>query len=60
MPMRGAAAGSSRVQRARTARGKSSFSSRDTGRNWAMTTARSSRVVRARMIGGWMIGTRAM
>ena len=60
MPISGAAEGRNRIQRISTVNGNRIRSSRLTGRSCDITTRRSFSVVRARMIGGWMIGTRAM
>ena len=60
MPMRGAALGSSSTQMTVTKIGNRIFSSLETGRSWVMTTERSFLVVRARIIGGWMMGTSAI
>ena len=60
MPTSGDAGGSSRITSSRTVNGKRMRSVADTGRSSSMATARSSSVVRARMIGGWMMGTSAM
>ena len=40
--------------------GEAMRSMRLTGRNWVMGSLRSSSVVSARMMGGWMMGTSAM
>ena len=60
IPINGAALGSSSTQMAVTKMGKRIFSVLETGRNCSITTLRSFLVVRARMMGGWIIGTRAM
>ena len=59
-PMSGTADGSSSAQRRRTMSGKHIFSIFFTGRSCGILMRRSSFVVRRFMIGGWIIGTRAM
>ena len=58
--IRGPAEGTSRATNTVTMMGKMIFSRRETSRRGRMTIRRSSAVVRARMMGGWMTGTRAM
>ena len=60
IPIRGAALGTNRMQSRTTRNTKTIFSLRDTSRNCFILILRSSTVVSARMIGGWMIGTNAM
>ena len=60
MPISGAASGSSMPTSRHSSSGKTIFSTWLTCRSWVMTMARSSGVVSARMIGGWISGTRAM
>ena len=59
-PKSGTAEGSSKPQKMVTAIGKIMRSVLETSRNCCMTIMRSFRVVRARMMGGWMIGTKAI
>ncbi len=59
-PINGAAEGSSRIQSPSTRMGKMIFSTLPTGRSWLMRILRSLLVVRARMMGGWIMGTSAM
>ena len=59
-PMSGAADGNRKDTNAVTTMGKTIFSCLDTFRSCFMTISRSFRVVRARMMGGWMTGTSAM
>ena len=59
-PMSGTAEGRSTAQRSSTMSGKHIFSIFLTSRSGGILMRRSSFVVRAFMIGGWMIGTRAM
>jgi len=60
MPTSGAASGSSIPTNRQSTSGKTIFSTWLTCRSCCMTMARSSLVVSARMIGGWISGTRAM
>ena len=59
-PMSGVADGNNTAQVVSTVMGKRIFSSLETGRSCTIFILRSSSVVSRRMIGGWMIGTRAM
>ena len=59
-PMSGTALGSNTAQRRRTMSGKQIFSIFFTSRSGGILMRRSSFVVSAFMIGGWMIGTSAM
>ena len=59
-PTRGAASGTRKLTKMVTAMGKMIFSVWDTARSCFMVICRSALVVRARMMGGWMTGTRAM
>jgi len=59
-PMSGVADGSRMAQVVRTRIGKMIFSSLETGLSCCILINLSSLVVRARMIGGWMMGTKAM
>ena len=56
----GPAEGTSRATNTVTTMGKRIFSRLDTSRRGRMTISRSALVVRTRMMGGWMTGTRAM
>ena len=60
MPINGVAEGSNRIATSSRISGNRIFSSLVTRRNWVILVWRSSSVVSAIMIGGWMIGTRAM
>ena len=59
-PTSGVASGTISAQATTTVIGKMIRSTRLTSRSWSILSARSDSVVSARMIGGWMIGTRAM
>ena len=59
-PMSGTADGSRNAQRSSTMSGKQIFSIFLTSRSGGILMRRSLFVVSAFMIGGWMIGTRAM
>ena len=59
-PIKGAAEGRSRETKMVTTMGNTIFSAWETGRSCFMTMQRSSLVVRARMMGGWITGTRAI
>ena len=58
--MSGTAEGSNSAQRSNTTSGKQIFSIFFTSRSCGILMRRSSFVVSAFMIGGWMIGTSAM
>ena len=60
MPTRGAVDGSMRHTTMVTMMGNRIFSSLDTGRSCSILILRSCSVVKNFMIGGWMIGTKAM
>ena len=60
MPISGAASGSRNAQRSVMRTGKQIFSIFGTTRSCFMRILRSASVVQSFMIGGWMIGTRAM
>ncbi|MPN45336.1 hypothetical protein SDC9_192903 [bioreactor metagenome] len=60
LPTSGVAEGSRMAHAVRTVSGKRIFSSFETGLSCCILINRSSLVVRARMIGGWMMGTKAM
>ena len=60
IPISGVAAGTSRAAATVVRMGKSILTRRLTGLISLITTLRSFFVVRARITGGWMIGTRAM
>ena len=59
-PTRGAAEGTSRATKMVTTKGKMIFSVLETLRSGRMTILRSSSLVSARMMGGWITGTSAM
>ena len=59
-PMSGTAEGSSTAQRSSTIKGKQIFSIFFTSRKGGILMRRSSLVVSAFMMGGWMIGTSAI
>ena len=60
LPIRGAAEGRSSEMMIVSTIGKRIFSVLDTGRSCFITILRSSFVVRAFMMGGWITGTSAM
>ena len=60
MPINGLAAGTSSAEAMVVRTGKRIFTRRLTGLTSLITTIRSFFVVRARITGGWMIGTRAI
>jgi hypothetical protein len=59
-PIRGAAEGIKRRLRVNTTIGKAIFSTLETGLSCRILISRSFFVVRARIMGGWIRGTRAM
>ena len=58
--IRGAAEGTSSATKIATMMGKMIFSRLETSRRGFMTIFRSASVVKRRIMGGWMTGTRAM
>ena len=60
IPISGAAEGSNAAHRRVMMIGKQTFSSLETWRSWLILIWRSSLVVNSFMIGGWMMGTKAM
>ena len=60
MPIKGAADGNSAAVSSNKTKGKIIFSGLLTGRSCAISINRSSGVVNALMIGGWIKGTKAM
>jgi hypothetical protein len=60
IPINGAADGNSNATSNSNTNGNMIRSSFDTSRSCSITISRSARVVSARMMGGWIRGTRAM